>query len=371
MCDAEHYDAIDGVDGVVCPLCPSGTNCLFPPPGGYRLSTLPVRPGYYRVTETSIDVRRCPDADSGCGGARQCPQTTSGCRGTAPDAATIYGRRMQYAGTSSTPKCHAGLTGVFCQACIASPIKLYYVPAKKDAYATCKPCSESGSDTWVVPVVFSLLLSVVLFVSWRVRKVPAKYTVTLRRVWAEFTPGTRLKIVISSVQIMTKVGAVYQVDLPQAVSSLMSALSVFISFGLSDVGVPLDCMGWGGYEALLIFWMVAPIVMASTILIAMALYTGRTRGQDDRPTLRSERSSSGSLFGSMMDAKGMKGLADGTRRLTRHMTVNGIQGLQRMGSSLDFEHWRTAAKSKTTFKQALIAWGQRATPWLLWLLFLM
>ena len=66
-----------------------------------RLSTLPIKPGYYRRSENTTDVRRCPDAAIGCSDNAACDDSKSGCRG---------GNVSEGNGL-----CHDGLTGVFCK----------------------------------------------------------------------------------------------------------------------------------------------------------------------------------------------------------------------------------------------------------------
>lgn len=65
LCEPSYYKGLSGD----CATCPSGTDCEM---AGVRLDNLPIRPGYFRRANTSIDVRRCPDAESknysGCSG---------------------------------------------------------------------------------------------------------------------------------------------------------------------------------------------------------------------------------------------------------------------------------------------------------------
>ena len=76
MCDAEHYDATIG-PGVDCLLCPVGTGC----PQGAKLEELPILVGYYRLDNTSIDVRLW---------ARLCPAPFLPSRANALTRATVF-----------------------------------------------------------------------------------------------------------------------------------------------------------------------------------------------------------------------------------------------------------------------------------------
>ena len=68
----------------VCMLCVSGSYCVQE---GLTVLTLPLRVGYFRVSPTSLDVQRCPDASTNCtvnddGTFGLCFEGTSACRGT-------------------------------------------------------------------------------------------------------------------------------------------------------------------------------------------------------------------------------------------------------------------------------------------------
>ena len=67
---------------------------------GIRLSTLPIKAGYYRLSPHTTDVRRCPDAAIGCSDNAACDESLSGCRGGNV--------------SDGNGLCHDGLTGVFC-----------------------------------------------------------------------------------------------------------------------------------------------------------------------------------------------------------------------------------------------------------------
>ena len=61
---SKNRDACQDPRGIVrtdlpetCCICPVGTNCNV---GGIPLTALPLRAGYFRLSEDSSDVRRCP-----------------------------------------------------------------------------------------------------------------------------------------------------------------------------------------------------------------------------------------------------------------------------------------------------------------------
>ena len=86
-------------DGVRCERCPLGALCEG---SGATLSALRLRRGFYRSTNRSIDVRRCPDAAANCTSPECDGGLMSGCLG------------------EPTQPCVDGLTGHYCSMCSAS-----------------------------------------------------------------------------------------------------------------------------------------------------------------------------------------------------------------------------------------------------------
>ena len=83
-----------------CCSCPVGTFCNTSSSANtsnlVTLATLPIKRGYYRRVNSTVDIRRCPDAASNCSGRSECGYSTSGCRG----------------GTSAEHICMEGLQGI-------------------------------------------------------------------------------------------------------------------------------------------------------------------------------------------------------------------------------------------------------------------
>lgn len=162
-CPVEFYDADNSVSGIRCESCVGGTNCTSI---GSTLNALVVKPGYYRRTNLSIDVRRCPDAATGCSGDRQCPETKSGCLGGS-DAADA--------------SCREGLSGVFCSLCASwldesSQAHEFYVAATSSQAAHCAPCGQVLSNEAfatsliaLAGVAVLLIAAQLLPVAWRTR----------------------------------------------------------------------------------------------------------------------------------------------------------------------------------------------------------
>ena len=82
VCNEGYYNAYPAGTGVVeCRLCPFGTSCDA---RGVSLRALPLRVGYWRPSNDSTQIERCPDAAnhgaSACigGTGQQCRESTSG-----------------------------------------------------------------------------------------------------------------------------------------------------------------------------------------------------------------------------------------------------------------------------------------------------
>ena len=125
-CPQEYFDADDSSDGINCVACLAGTNCSAI---GSTLHTLTVDRGYFRRTNLSVDVRRCPDAATGCSGTPGCSQSMSGCLGG------------NYPADAS---CRNGLSGIFCSLCTSwqddhAQTREFYVAATASEPAHCAP----------------------------------------------------------------------------------------------------------------------------------------------------------------------------------------------------------------------------------------
>ena len=128
-----------------CVSCPLGTFCdSF----GHSLETLPLLPGFYRISGSSSDVRQCPDARANCSSS-ECVTTTSGC---------IGGRNVSHS-------CGLNLAGKYCTLC-TSPA-FYYSPAGKNRNAVCTKCDISVYAAWasLTAIAFGLVMILVCSMS--------------------------------------------------------------------------------------------------------------------------------------------------------------------------------------------------------------
>ena len=239
-----------------CCVCPIGTDC----PGGVTLANLPVVPGYYRRSPDQIDVRRCPDASANCApGESICTNSTSACRGG------------QNATNTTSQMCHSGLTGIFCRTCV-EPSK-FFVHAQQGAEAHCESCENAVSRTfWIIMAVLASVSLVTTLATIALARHSHQHMRSmverLRKLLVDtYSVPNKIKILIASYQIMTKIEDVYEVTLPPAVRALLQQLRIIISFGIE--GYPLACVGADGYEKRLLLWTFAPFVLALLAVLAV------------------------------------------------------------------------------------------------------
>ena len=255
VCKVDYYNSGASPTSISCAPCMTGTNCSQ---NGTTIAVLPIKRGYYRLSLSSTDIVRCPDARSGCAGAHQCDKSNSGCRGT----------------VDGGPPCYDGLEGVFCSVCAShnESQRVYYAPATSTERAMCKACGVFGLDgiaASITVLALAALVALATFLLYRSLSASRKYI--LIAAWNSFTPLVKIKVIISGLQILTKIATVYGIELPYEVQQLLSSFAWNISFGISAVGMPLECLGWSGYESKLVFFTVTPLVIALLVVLAAAI----------------------------------------------------------------------------------------------------
>ena len=266
ICDSGFYDSATGGASITCGRCSSGFDCHAP---GLTTATLPVKPGHFRLSNATIDVRRCPDASEGCDARSSCRSPSSGCAGGNGNASDF---------------CRPGLAGVFCQLC-AEP-NHYYVAARGGSMARCNTCGDTIGAT--IGIGLLLLLAVVLVAfggSLAFQRLPGKSRAQLLRFFETATPRNKLKILVGFYMIATKISTVYEVRMPDEVARFLEGMSVAVTLGL-DLGLeatPLACVGLAGYTPEMRFWTHMPLVVVLLIVLATAASLRFFRERDLTP----------------------------------------------------------------------------------------
>ena len=240
VCAPGYYDNIAGV-GVAedrqCVLCKTGSSICPADVSGVTLETLPLMPGYYRISNTSDDLRRCPDFGDG-----------SGCVGGV--------------GSGEGP-CKENLKGPYCTLCNVTDSSFYYSKSE------CLICEGSdATQTWVVlasAVGGGLLLLIMMLpvCATRLRSMVA----VVRRCGL----GAKGKQLISSWQMATSIQSAFRVVLPdESVRAVLTVLEL-ASLNLFDFGLPLECLGLGRFLDRLRFVMVSPLLLIAAALPVAAV----------------------------------------------------------------------------------------------------
>ena len=269
-CDAEYFDRRESptADSAAdyCQPCVTGTKCSA---SGIRVARLPLDRGYYRVSNVSYDVRRCPDAASNCSTHEiACSASSSGCRGGAD-----FGQR-----------CMPGLTGVFCLKCEPGnqSANMYYVQASGTEAAHCEPCDNNPSEGVAVLIgVLAALVAAALLVGrliYRLRHqlpslISEQRRAELVRRWETATPMNKGKQIYGFYLIASRLPEIYDVVAPDLASRWLSFTAVFTSVGIDFLqGTPLDCLGLGGFKPRLQFYIFLPPVTVLCILVASSVF---------------------------------------------------------------------------------------------------
>ena len=158
---------------------PVGTNCE----SGATIERLPITTGYYRLHNATIDVRKCPDAETNCSTSFGKPScvSTSACIG----------------GTDAELLCEPSLAGPFCRMCdrSASTEEVYFVPATSDGVARCKACGDTLASTLALGAVALGAVIVVVFVGARLsRHIPAAWKEWHTQTLAKATLKNKIKV---------------------------------------------------------------------------------------------------------------------------------------------------------------------------------
>ena len=256
VCDAGHFNTATSLlygAEPTCAPCFVGINC--PNKNTTRIN-LPLTLGYWRISATSLDVRRCPDAAANCSrtGDAICEHSSSGCRG----------------GADPSDSCAAGLTGPFCRLCInqSSTPRILYEPASTEHVARCSMCGHLVGH--VLAFYAAVLCGVLLLVSLLLVIMRCQ-TERVRGTWVRLVhdtvPETKLKILVGFYAIVSKLPDVYESSVTAEVRQVMSYVSVIISFGFEGITPVLTCVGLHGFVQRLRFWMLTPPVLVGIIFL--------------------------------------------------------------------------------------------------------
>eukprot|EP00966_Prymnesium_polylepis_P098705 2285520-Prymnesium_polylepis.1 len=232
------------------------------PRAGIALDTVPIKRGYFRLNEDSIDVRRCPDAAAGCSNKPECEESNSGCVGSA-DGYRVGDGLNNDAASLCRPVCNE------------SDASRYYAAATDQGPAQCPVCNDTAHRTTLLFVGILICLAAALNAGQVTfhRYLSEYRKAQVSNAWTTLAPHNKLRISIGLYQIITQMEKVYGVEMPPAVKKFLSVLATGVSFGFNSVGSVLECFNFRGFRSTLILYIVAPLLLAALILIVTAFYT--------------------------------------------------------------------------------------------------
>ena len=247
----------------------------------------PVKRGYFRLDNASIDIRRCPDAAANCT-APACPESTSGCRGTLGLPQHLIEVGLEHAGSArrlqelndsirpSSSACYEDLMGVFCLLCAPRDdgVRVYYKAATAYHRARCEACGAMARDRILIAlgIVLGVAAGALVVYSCYVLFVSAKRKQQLSTAWEAWRPYNKLKILVGFYMLSSRIANVYEVELPPTVERILTNAAIGISLGLQGAGQALQCLGFYGYVDTLTLYMVAPAVVAALILLGISCW---------------------------------------------------------------------------------------------------
>ena len=244
-CKASFYGDANGTC-VDCPGPGIATSCTDV---AITLATLPLRPEYWRAIATSAMVRQCKTPGYCVGG-------TSCHNATADPNATVW---------LCDGYCARGHTGPFCELCLDG-----FVKAGKEG---CIQCSGDLSPSVIATasVVAVIVAAAIGFYCCNHR---LQRSIARAHAAKAIMEGVQaqVRILISLMQVLSKVGVAFATRFPPMFDQLISYLNLF-ALDFLDL-VPLGCVFEYSFHSLLLARTLTPLAIC-----ALALLYGRKRGK--------------------------------------------------------------------------------------------
>ena len=262
---------------------------------GFTVATLPVKPSYWRPSNTSLAVGPCY-TEGVCMGATPATNSSSSRRHLA-EALTL-----QSSDTYGDGLCRAGHSGPFCEVCLPN----YYKQADKLCYDCDSAEGNVGANIAVSVTLVVGVLAIVLIFLCRGRKTAVAELLAgdvteegLESKVTEINKGrgqkksrqaalalkfigarTRLKIFMSLLQVMSSLGTVFEIAFPPVFSGVMKWIGVL----QLDIftALPLNCVITNGsFHTTLLLQTLVPlgIMLLLGSLGALLLRAGDNKTQ--------------------------------------------------------------------------------------------
>lgn len=272
-CDPGYYDPLvydTNATLMTCEPCPSGATCNR---SGLTVDMLTIQHGYWRLSNTTADVRLCPDHST----VALWHSKPTGCMG-----GTGAGEAL----------CRPGLGGIYCMACSAALAETHFYHSVEKACLECEGTIPGGVWLLATLLVLGLLALLVrrhagvrlrgrLALLHQALGSALKTLQELRAsaLWASLAVMARS--LIGFYQIVSEVEEVFVIELPLKVVQLIRSMS-WLNLHLTRI-VNLDCIGLGGYTSNLVMSAVMPVLLLLlTALVSFACEAAltATRGRE-------------------------------------------------------------------------------------------
>ena len=250
-CQTKYYDGNASLNEVACKLCGAGTSC---PSIGTQTASLNITVGWYRINNSSVDLRRCPDYHK---------NKSSGCIG----------------GIGDEGPCKPWLSGPYCRLCNVSDGSRYYDADESE----CLECNEEARRkvAILVTVVLAIALAVMLLLWLRPDhkvKCMVRLSDRLTSLYTQLRLRSKIKQCLGFYQVVTRVPDVFRVPFPKATQSVLSTFEVF-NVNIAGMSLPLSCMGLGGYWDRMLFTILFPIAIAVCGFVCSVVYVLRSKSR--------------------------------------------------------------------------------------------
>ena len=298
VCTASHYRRTTG-NVSTCVECMEGVNCEAQ---GEILTTLLVRPGYWRQTEGSEGeyIQKCFN-DAVCVGGRNT---------TAEGTTCLTGQRGPFCSVCDAPKYYGGTESKPCKPCEGDTglafvpvvtlgvfvvlLLIIFIRGGKSSLGVAAQLTESISSGNVSGAVSGIVISKTEGMvsdaydgeiqksrkylegggetSKGARGAKSRCVVfmaTLQRVWGKFQ--VKLKILISLVQIIDNLGFTFSIPYPTFFESWMSSIGGVFQVELPQM-MPLDCIFPMNFYGKLYLRTLAPLVVYFVMFVSARLF---------------------------------------------------------------------------------------------------
>jgi len=249
-CNPGYYDPIiyaDNATKLLCKPCPLGATCNQ---SGTTVQTMVIHRGHFRISNTSGDVKVCPDHIS----VVSFLSKPSGCKGGVGSGDSL---------------CHPGLAGVYCQECSQDLSNGHYY---NSVHRECRECVQSmPRGAWVL--VSLLVMALTALLASRFAKGCVQLGLDqLRARFDQLASSTLLasltvtaKTLIGFYQIISEVEEVFIMELPLKAVRFIKAFS-WLHLDIADL-IQLECIGLRGYTDHLRLAAATPAVLLLLLAI--------------------------------------------------------------------------------------------------------